>query len=186
MSRAVRLNLKRTVLICALGVLLQGCNDDLTDIRAFMESVKTNTPAGIPPLPKAKPFVHIPYVSVNVRNPFSAPKAETVLEQFSQAQDCLSPDPSRRKEPLEKYALDNLTMRGTLGDSNDFWGLIEASDKTLHRVSKNNYIGLFNGRITEVNPDKIELIELIPDGAGCWKERTTTLQMADPNAATRK
>jgi type IV pilus assembly protein PilP len=172
--------------LTAALALLQGCNDSLTDIQQFMESVKANTPAGIPPLPKAKPFVHISYQSANARSPFSAPRPEAVQEQFSQSQDCLSPDPSRRKEPLEKFALDNLAMRGTLGDSNNFWALIEAADKTLHRVSKNNYIGLFHGRIIQVDPNQIELIELIPDGAGCWIERTTTMQMADPNAATRK
>lgn len=176
----------RVLALTATLMLLQGCNDSLTDIQQYMDSVKANTPAAIPPLPKAKPFVHISYQSIDARSPFSAPRPEAVQEQFSQSQDCLSPDPARRKEPLEKFALDNLAMRGTLGDSSNFWALIEAADKTLHRVSKNNYIGLFHGRIMQVDPNQIELIELIPDGAGCWKERTTTMQMADPAAAVRK
>lgn len=172
-----------TVLVAA--VLLQGCNDDLADIQQFMASVKTNTPAGIPPLPKAETFQHIPYKSANGRSPFSLPKPEMLAEKITAAQDCLSPDPNRVKEPLEKYALDNLTMKGTLGDASDFWALVEASDNSLHRVRKNNYLGLFNGRILQVDPNQIEIIELIPDGAGCWKERTTQLQMTDPNAKAR-
>ena len=76
-------------------------------------------------------------------------------------------------------------MKGTLGDSSDFWALVEASDNTLHRIRKNNYLGLFNGRILQVDPNQIEIVELIPDGAGCWKERTTQLQMTDPKAKTR-
>ncbi len=173
-----------TALLLSVG-LLQGCNDDLADIQQFMASVKTNTPAGIPPLPKAETFQHIPYQSANGRSPFSLPKPESLSEKFTAAQDCLSPDPNRVKEPLEKYALDNLTMKGTLGDSSDFWALVEASDNTLHRIRKNNYLGLFNGRILQVDPNQIEIVELIPDGAGCWKERTTQLQMTDPKAKTR-
>ena len=77
-------------------------------------------------------------------------------------------------------------MRGTLGDQADIWALIEATDKSLHRVSKNNYLGLFHGRVINVDPQQVELLELIPDGAGCWKERTTLLQMSETTAAERK
>ncbi len=114
------------------------------------------------------------------RSPFSSPRPEAIQENFSQLQDCLSPDPTRQKEPLEKYALDNLKMRGTLGDANNVWALIEASDKTLHRITQHNYLGLFHGQVVQVGPSQIDILELIPDGAGCWKERTTVLQMAGP------
>ncbi len=78
--------------------------------------------------------------------------------------------------------MDNLKMRGTLGNDDVFWALIEASDKSLHKVTKNNYLGLFHGRVINVEPNQVELQELIPDGAGCYKERTTLLQMAEPAA----
>ena len=179
--------MKRSLpILCASLLLLQGCYDDLTDIQQFMNTVKTSTPAKIPPLPEVKEFVHISYKSAQSRSPFSTPRPEAVQEKYSQIQDCLSPDPARRKEPLEKYALDNLKMRGTLGDANDIWALVEASDKTLHRISKNNYIGLFHGRVINVDPAQVELLELIPDGAGCWKERTTVLPMAEPTAVASK
>lgn len=179
--------MKRSLpILCASLLLLQGCYDDLTDIQQFMNTVKASTPAKIPPLPEVKEFVHISYKSAQSRSPFSAPRPEAVQEKYAQIQDCLSPDPARRKEPLEKYALDNLKMRGTLGDETDIWALVEASDKTLHRISKNNYIGLFHGRVINVDPAQVELLELIPDGAGCWKERTTVLPMAEPAAVASK
>ncbi len=175
----------RWSVIC-LSLVLSGCYDDIGEIQQYMKTVKASTPSSIPPLPEAQPFVHISYQSANARSPFSEPKPEAIQEKFTQSQDCLSPDPTRRKEPLEKFALDNLKMRGTLGDQADIWALIEATDKSLHRVSKNNYLGLFHGRVINVDPQQVELLELIPDGAGCWKERTTLLQMAEPTAAERK
>lgn len=180
------MKLLRGVLLGGTILLLQGCFDDLTDIQQFMESVKANTPSTIPPLPQAKPFVHISYRSANSRSPFSAPKPEAVQENIARGQGCLSPDPARQKEPLEKYALDNLTMRGTLGGGDDVWALIEAADGSLHRVSKDNFLGLFHGRVITVEPNQINLVELIPDGAGCWKERQTTVQMAAADSSERQ
>ena len=57
------------------------------------------------------------------------------------------------------------------------WALVEASDFTLHRVATDSYMGLFNGRITQVNAKSIILVELTPDGAGCWVERETVIKI---------
>lgn len=46
----------RLLALSAIMLLLQGCNDSLTDIQQFMESVKANTPAGIPPITKSQAF----------------------------------------------------------------------------------------------------------------------------------
>lgn len=165
--------------VVILSLLLSGCFDDKSQVEQYTAEVKASTPARVEPLPEVKEFVHIPYRSQTLRSPFATPRPEAVQDKFLQLQDCLHPDPRRRKEPLEKYALDNLKMRGTLGDTGKFWALIEASDKTLHRVTVSNYVGLFHGRVIHVEPTHIELLELIPDGAGCWKERTTSMQMTD-------
>lgn len=174
--------MKRVSLVIA-AMLLTGCFDDLSDVQNHIAEVKANTRARVEPLPEVQEFEHIPYGSLDARSPFSAPRPEAIQDKFLQVQDCLHPDPRRRKEPLEKYALDNMTMRGTLGEVNKIWALVEASDKTLHKVTLNNYVGLFHGRVISVEPTHIELLELIPDGAGCWKERTTMLQMADASSA---
>ena len=176
--------MKRLSLLVA-AVMLTGCFDDMSDVQNHIAEVKANTRARIEPLPEIQEFTHIPYSSMDARSPFSAPRPEAIQDRFLQVQDCLHPDPRRRKEPLEKYALDNLTMRGTLGEVNKIWALIEASDRTLHKVTLNNYVGLFHGRVINVEPTHIELLELIPDGAGCWKERTTMLQMAGTSSTAR-
>lgn len=95
---------------------------------------------------------------------------------------CLSPDPRRRKQPLEKFAISDLTMRGTLGELGVTWGLVEASDATLHRVSVGSYVGFFNGKVTNVNQQQVAVVELIPDGAGCWSERDTVIKMSESDS----
>ena len=161
-------------------LLLTGCFDDLTDIKEFMQDVERDTPKGIEAIPEVKEFAHVKYESSGKRSPFSKPKAEAIQDKLAQIQDCLQPDRKRVKEPLEKYGLSNLKMKGTMGYQGDPWALIEASaDRSLHRVSIGNYMGLFHGRIIKVMPDQVTLQELIPDGTGCWKERTTVLDIND-------
>ncbi|MEH8016852.1 pilus assembly protein PilP [Rheinheimera muenzenbergensis] len=176
--------MRRLSLVVA-ALLLSGCFDDISDVQNHIAEVKSNTRARVEPLPEIQEFTHIPYSAQDARSPFSAPRPEAIQDRFLQTQDCLHPDPRRRKEPLEKYALDNLKMRGTLGEISKIWALIEASDRTLHKVTLNNYVGLFHGRVISVEPTHIELLELIPDGAGCWKERTTMLQMTGTSSTAR-
>lgn len=165
-----------------LTVMLQGCYDDVSDIQQYMNDVKNGAPVKIDPIPEVKEFVHVDYEALISRSPFELPSPEAIEENYIPVQNCLAPDPRRRKQPLEKFALDNLSMKGTLGTDNQIWALIEATDGSLHRVTNDNFIGLFNGRITSVTDNQVELIELIPDGAGCWKERTATVLMAEDTA----
>lgn len=159
-------------------VLLGGCYDDTTDLSAHLQQVRATTTSQIDPMPEVHPFNHYDYSAFDLRSPFSLPKPEVIQQKIQQMSGCLSPDPRRRKQPLEKFALGDITMRGTLGDDGILWALVEASDLTLHRVAIGSYMGLFNGHIIEVNAKSVKLVELTPDGAGCWVERETEIKIA--------
>ncbi len=175
-----KFSLRISILIAVTS--LTGCFDDTGDIEAHMEQVKATTTSYIEPMPEVKPFHHIEYSADDLRSPFVLPKAEVIQQRMQQMSGCLSPDVRRRKQPLEKYALSDLSMRGTMGESDVIWALVEASDFTLHRVSVGNYLGLYNGRITEVNTKTVKIIELAPDGAGCWVEQETELKIVTPES----
>lgn len=163
-------------------LLTAGCFDDTSDLKTHIAQVQANTPKHIEPIPAVPEFNHFDYSVSSLRSPFDVPRPEAIQEKIQQMSGCLSPDPRRRKQPLEKFSLSDLVMRGTLGELGITWALVEASDETLHRVAVGNYVGLYNGRITEVNQNNVKVIELIPDGAGCWVERETVVAMVDSNA----
>lgn len=154
-----------------------GCFDDTSDLRTHIATVQANTPNVIEPMPAISKFDHVDYSAQTLRSPFDKPKAEAIQQKIQQMSGCLSPDPRRRKQPLEKFSLSNLSMRGTLGEQGVIWALVEASDTTLHRVAVGSYLGLNSGRITAVSQQNVKVIELIPDGAGCWVERETVVKM---------
>jgi len=161
---------------------LTGCFDDVSDLKVHLAEVQANTPKSIEPIPTVPEFNHFDYSVTSLRSPFDVPRPEAIQEKIQQMSGCLSPDPRRRKQPLEKFSLSNLVMRGTLGELGITWALVEASDATLHRVAVGNYLGLFNGRITDVSQNDVKVIELIPDGAGCWVERETVVAIVDSGA----
>jgi type IV pilus assembly protein PilP len=169
--------MKKLALI-ALVLVISGCYDDTSDLSAHIQQVKATTVSRIDPMPEVPPFNHFDYAAFDLRSPFSLPKPEVIQQKIQQMSGCLSPDPRRRKQPLEKFALSDITMRGTMGDDGILWALVEASDFTLHRVSIGSYMGLFNGHIKEVNAKSVKLVELTPDGAGCWVERETVIKIA--------
>ena len=175
--------MKKLVMAGLSCVLLSGCFDDVSDIKAFMAEVDRNTTRAIEPIRPVKEFAHIHYGGNDLRDPFAKPKAELIEDRRATLLDCLQPDRNREKEALEKYGLTNLKMKGTMGYEKDPWALIEAvSDGSLHRVSVGNYMGLFHGRITQVVHDQVLLVEMVPDGTGCWKERNMTVNMSNTTA----
>jgi type IV pilus assembly protein PilP len=168
---------RKLVFFMIVTIVTSGCFDDTSDLRAHVVKVQSSTPNIIEPMPAVSKYDHFDYSAQALRSPFDEPKAEAIQQKTQQMSGCLSPDPRRRKQPLEKFPLSNLSMRGTLGEKDVIWALVEASDTTLHRVAVDSFLGLNNGRITTVNPFNVKIIELIPDGTGCWVERETTIRM---------
>ena len=85
----------------------------------------------------------------------------------------------RRKQTLEQFPLDSLDMVGTLGRGAGVVALLLAPDKVTYRVRPGAYLGQSDGRVTAVYEDRIELVELVPDGAGGWLERPATIALED-------
>lgn len=170
----------KKVLILLSGVgLLTGCFDDTSDLQQYVTEIKQTVSGRIEPMDALEKFNHVDYAANEQRSPFAAPRPEAIVAKLQQISNCLAPDPRRRRQPLEKFAIDTLKMRGTIGEKGVTWALIEASDGTLHRLAQGHYLGLYHGQITKVGQEKIEIVELIPDGAGCWNERETSIEMQE-------
>src|SRR3546814_3509885 len=82
-----------------------------------------------------------------------------------------TPESQRSKQTLEQFPLDSLDMVGTIGRGGGMVGLVVAPDKVVYRIQPGVYMGQNDGRVTAVHEDRIELVELVPDGAGGWLER---------------
>ena len=168
----------RTLLIVAV-VLMTGCADsEFADLEAFVAEVKQRQKTAIEPLPEIKTVEPFVFNIEDLRDPFvQEEKAEP--QEDVKAENGLRPDTSRSREELESYELDSLRMVGTVFLNNALWGLVKANDATIHRVHAGNYMGRNFGKIIRIREDQIELIEIIPDSPGSWRERKASLDLAE-------
>ncbi|PRH83087.1 pilus assembly protein PilP [Arenimonas caeni] len=161
------------LLIAAVVLSLSACTRGSRDLEAWVAEVKARPAPPLDPLPVMKQFETFEYAAQDMRDPFSQPSADR--DGGSQ----LRPDPNRRKEVLEAFPLDSLDMVGTIGTGPGVIGLVMGPDRVTHRVRPGNYLGLNDGRITSVSEDRIEIVELVPDGAGGWLERQARIALED-------
>lgn len=164
--------LARTALVAFAALVLAGCGRSTADLEAWVAEVKARPAPPLDPLPPLRTFPPVEYTAETLRDPFSAPVGN---------RDAAGPrpDPNRRKEALEAFPLDALQMVGTIGTGADTIALVLAPDKVTYRVRVNNYLGQSDGRVASVAPERIEIVELVSDGAGGWLERQASLALDD-------
>ncbi len=155
---------------CARGVT--SSPGDAPNLKKWVEEVRARPAPPLDPLPVMRQFETFEYAAQGLRDPFSD-------EWQERDSGGLRPDPNRRKEALESYPLDSLDMVGTIGTGANLVGLVMAPDKVTYRVRPGAYMGQSDGRITGVYEDRIELVELVPDGAGGWLERPASIALED-------
>ena len=162
-----------------LLLALAGCARDITstpgdapNLEKWTADVRARPAPPLDPLPVMQQFETFEYAAQTLRDPFSDAWNNT-------DGGGLRPDPNRRKETLEQYPLDSLDMVGTIGGGPGLVALVMAPDKVTYRVRPGNYMGQSDGRITAVREDGIELVELVPDGAGGWLERPASIALED-------
>ena len=168
----------RWLILCAL-VMAGGCARGITstpgdapNLESWIADVKARPAPPLDPLPVMQQFETFEYAAQTLRDPFS--------DAWNNAEGGgLRPDPDRRKETLEQYPLDSLDMVGTLGAGGGMIALVMAPDRVTHRIRPGAYLGQSDGRVTAVHEDRIELVELVPDGAGGWLERPAAIALED-------
>ena len=183
LTHITRINLRPHVQVgCVFFMaLLAGCgNDDFSDLNRYVSEVKARPKQSIKSLPEiqvVEPFIFKPE---GLRDPFRP------LEQPEQTEGVdvstgngIKPDTTRRKQELETFPLDGLKMVGTINMKSTLWGLVKASEGTIYRVKVGNYMGKNYGKIIQITSDKIELMEIVPDTPGTWREQPASIALTE-------
>jgi len=168
-----------TTLVLAPLLMLAGCADQsMRDLESFVVNTHKDRQPRVEPLPRIKPTPTFEYTAAELVDPFSE---ANLIQQRPSRKDGPAPDPTRRKEPLEEFPLDALSMVGTLSNAEASWAIIRTPDGTVHRAGQGNYLGQNYGQIKAVKDTQIEIVELVPDTNGGWRERETTLAIVSQN-----
>jgi len=160
-------------------LLLSGCGgSDMSDLEAYIAEVKARPKGGIKPLPEIRMADSFFFDPEGLRNPFF-PAKEAPPPQVALGGNGIRPDTTRPREPLESFALDSLRMVGTVKKNGKLWALVQTADGTVFRVRTGNHMGRNYGRIVRITDDRIELVEIVPDGPGSWREKEAAVALTD-------
>ena len=159
-------------LACAAYAAVTGCSSADDELQRFADDTKKEPGGRVEPLPEIKPYETFVYAASDLRSPFlpSSPGSGAGLGG-------LRPDQKRNREFLEQYSLDTLKMVGTLRLGGSIYGLVQTKDGLVHRVTTGNHIGQAEGKITEISPSKISVVEIVPDSVGGYMERPAALAL---------
>jgi len=169
------------------GLVVPGCKKKSKVVVSYPELAqrlkekRENTrPIAVRPIEPMPPVGSFLFNPDGLRDPFK-PIDKTIETMAAEAiaANGIQPDFNRHKEELESYSLDTLRMVGTVKMKSVLWGLIKASDNTIHRVSTGNYLGKNYGRILRILQDKIEIMEIVKEPSGAWREHQTAIALSE-------
>lgn len=160
------------------AIFLSACTGGQEELQEWMEQQRKEVKPNVSPLSPPKKFIPEPYASFNAVEPFSTQKLTVAIKQESrQPNSLLASEINRRKEPLESYPLDSMSMVGSMTKARPT-ALLRV-DKLLYQVKVGDYLGQNYGKITKITENDISLREIVQDAAGEWIERNTTLELQE-------
>ncbi len=173
----------RLALAVLAAFMLAACGPSgQEEMQAWMERQRASLHPRIEPIAEPRPFEPQAYTQAVAVDPFSPQKLALALRRDANLAAATSalvaPEIKRRKEPLEGYPLDAMSMVGSLIKQGRPIALIKV-DNQLHQVAVGQYLGQNYGRVQRVTENEVRIRELVQDPSGTWVERPATLQLQE-------
>jgi type IV pilus assembly protein PilP len=174
----------RTAWVASVAVLvLAGCiGSDQDELQQWMTEQRNQTKPKIEPISEPTKFVPQAYNQEAAIDPFSNQKLTIALKRDSNQATAnaalIAPELARRREALEAFPLDAISMVGSLNKEGKPVALVKV-DNLLYQVRSGNYLGQNYGRITKISETEVSLREIVQDASGEWIERTASLQLQE-------
>jgi type IV pilus assembly protein PilP len=173
----------KVLLGMAAIVSLSGCTSSGQDeLQAWMQSERNSIKPSVQPIPAPTKFEPQAYLGERTTPPFSSEKLTSVLRGSQSAPvvnaALIEPELNRRKQPLEAYPLDTMSMVGSLNREGQLVALVKV-DNLLYQVRAGNYLGQNYGRVNRITETEVILREIVQDSVGEWTERPAALQLQE-------
>lgn len=166
--------------------VLAGCAPAHQDLRDWMAQERRNARPRVTPIREPKPFVPAVYDDGGLADAFTLQRLTSVLRGEDAEADVsgdtslalITPELNRRKEPLEEFPLDAMSMVGLLERGERRVALVRVNG-LLYQVTEGNHVGQDFGLVTNISESEITLREIVQDAAGEWIERKASLELQE-------
>ncbi len=172
-------NPQRWLIVALAATGLAACSGEQEELQAWMDQQRHDVQPSVQPLSPPQKFNPQAYAGVDGVEPFSSQKLTGALKQEArQPNSAVSAELNRRKEPLEAFPLDAMSMVGSVNRKGVPYALLKV-DSLLYQVRVGEYLGQNYGKIMKITETEVTLREIVQDAAGEWIERPTTLQLQE-------
>lgn len=162
------------LLVLASSLALTACSSSSDDLQTWMKDQAHLMKGQVTPLPPVYPFNPITYIGKEMSDPFAPKKSIKIANN--------APDSTRKKDFLESFSMERLTVVGAIKRNGQLWGLVRAPDGTVTMVKPGDYIGQNFGKIMEIRDNGIHIKESVLDPQGDWTDREVDLGVAAASA----
>lgn len=165
------------LLVLVAGLSGCGGSSDTSDLDAYMNEVRARPASAIEPTPKFRSYEAFTYNASSLRSPFQPPIKIDLANRQKGSRE-VKPDPSRIKQFLEGFNIEQFEMVGTLANETGTFALVRGAGG-VYRLKVGDYLGRNDGRIVGINDNQIDVIEIVPDGEGAWLERPRSIPLKE-------
>jgi len=171
------------IFLVTLAFMLSACSSSSQDeLQQWMVSERNSIRPSVTPIPEPSKFDPQAYVGESLEEPFSSAKLASILRSGQSVplsnSSLIEPELNRRKQPLESFPLDVMSMVGSLSQQSQLVALVKV-DELLYQVRPGNYLGQNYGRVEQITETEVILREIVQDASGEWTQRPAALQLQE-------
>lgn len=173
MNVSYQSRLKLLMMVCVIA--LSACSNRIVTAEKDMADIRNQPAQPVEPPPQPQIIEDFVYSANELRSPFIPPGLMNI-QSMPLADTGVRPDLNREKEPLEVFDLSLLVFRGMIvSPEGEQHGLVQRPDGSVTSVKVGNHMGLNDGKVVEITPTQISLIEIVPDSRAGFIERPQSL-----------
>jgi len=165
--------------LCAVSACSFSEDDETT---SWIDKQTRHTTLTVAPSPVSPEFQAQHYTPLSELDPFDDQRlvlANKKEWQLSAAQGgLLGSEMRRKKESLEEFPLESMTMVGRMTSESQQVALVKV-DTVLYQVRMGSHLGQNFGRVVDINDHGLSLRELVQDTLGKWTERKSILTLQE-------
>lgn len=178
-------NFYRLAGITSVIVALTGCGASADEeLTQWMTDQRNSLTPVMQTVTEPKKFQPETYSSNDKLEPFSVQKLTMGMRSDASNlvlnTSLIAPELARRKEYLESFPLDTMSLVGSLLRDGQKVALLRV-DKMLYQIKVGAYLGQNFGKVLSVAEGELVLREIVQDSAGEWTERKVTLLLQGEN-----
>jgi len=167
------------LIICFCAVSACGFSDD-DKTQTWIDKQTRETALTVVSSPATPKFKAQHYIPSSEIDPFDEQRLALAKKKELQTSAALGgllgSEMRRKKESLEEFPLESMTMVGRMTSERQQVALVKV-DSVLYQVRLGSHLGQNFGRVTDISDQGLSLRELVQDTVGKWTERKAILAL---------